>query len=177
MDIIFVNNVFYKCLSSILPTIHSTRSQICNYLPRIMLQQRNPHVRTKFINPIHENHTKHPLKLQFKCDYFFFPPLKINRTQKTQLTSCAFCCHGRGTSGGGWGGHRLPCLCVPNGTATQLGDGAAIGVGPERDVGICVHRGDVKSLRLGKNTEIVCSNPPVGAVGRLMGSCGGCGGT
>lgn len=117
MDIIFVNNVFYKCLSSILPTIHSTRSQICNYLPRIILQQRNPHVRTKFINPIHENHTKHPLKLQFKCDYFFFPPLKINRTQKTQLTSCAFCCHGRGTSGGGWGGHRLPCLCVPNGTA------------------------------------------------------------
>lgn len=62
-------------------------------------------------------------------------------------------------------------------TATQLGDGAAIGVGPERDVGICVHRGDVKSLRLGKITEIVCSNPPMGAVGRLMGSRGGCGGT
>lgn len=76
VDIIFVNTVFYKCLSSILPLTNFTDSQICNYLPCRALWQRNPHVRTKFIHSIHKNHMKYPTELQFKCDYYYFFPWK-----------------------------------------------------------------------------------------------------
>lgn len=54
-----------------------------------MLQQINPHVRTKFINSIHKNHVKYPIELQFKCDFFF--PLKINRNHKTLLFLSELC--------------------------------------------------------------------------------------
>lgn len=79
VDIIFVNNVFYKCLASISPVTHFTKSWICNYLPCIMLQQINPHVRTKFINSIHKNYIKYPIELRFKCDFFF----SLENKQKT----------------------------------------------------------------------------------------------
>lgn len=54
-----------------------------------MLQQINPHVRTKFINPIHKNHIKYPIQLRFKCDFFF--SLKINKTRKPLLFLSELC--------------------------------------------------------------------------------------